>query len=94
MSNLDNIIADIKEVNQTYDFWIRDKDGNIKDDVICAEIIPFLEELKDYELDMTQEEIENFPSEISPATPEYADVALYDRHLDRPEGLRMNDSGA
>lgn len=60
MSNLDNIIADIKEVNQTYDFWIRDEDGNIKDDVICAEIIPFLEDLKDYELDMTQEEIENF----------------------------------
>ena len=60
MSNLDNIIADIKEVNQTYDFWIRDKDGNIKDDVICAEIIPFLKELKDYELDMTQEEIEKF----------------------------------
>ena len=59
MSNLDNIIADIKEVNSTYDFWIRDENGNIKDDVICADVIPFLEELKDYEVNMTQEEIEN-----------------------------------
>ena len=27
MSNIDNIIADITEVNQTYGFWIRDEDG-------------------------------------------------------------------
>ena len=59
MSNLDNIIADIENVNKTYDFWIRDENGNIKDDVICGNIIPFLKELKDYEVDMTQEEIES-----------------------------------
>ena len=49
MSNIDNIIADIAEVNRTYGFWIRDEDGNLKDDVICGEVIPFLEELKEYE---------------------------------------------
>jgi hypothetical protein len=59
MSNLDNIIADIKDVNRTCDFWIRNEDGNIKDDVICGEVIPFLEELKDYEVDMSQDEIES-----------------------------------
>ena len=58
MSNLDNIIADIENVNKTYDFWIRDENGNIKDDIICGNIIPFLKELKDYEVDMTQKEIE------------------------------------
>ena len=59
MSNIDNIIADIENVNQTYDFWIRDENGNIKDDVICGEVIPFLEELKDYEIDMSQDEIKD-----------------------------------
>ena len=57
MSNIENIIADIKEVNCTHDFWIRDKNGDIKDDVICGDVIPFLEELKEYEIDMTQDEI-------------------------------------
>lgn len=59
MSNIDNIIADIENVNQTYGFWIRDENGNIKDDVICGEVIPFLEELKDYEVDMSQDEIKD-----------------------------------
>ena len=59
MSNIENIIADIKEVNRTVNFWIRDKDGNIKNDVICGDVIPFLEELKDYEVDMSQNEIKD-----------------------------------
>ena len=59
MSNIDNIIADIIEVNQTYGFWIRDKDGNLKDDVVCGEVIPFLEELKEYEVEMSQADIKD-----------------------------------
>ena len=59
MSNIDNIIVDIENVNQTCDFWIRDEHGNLKDDVICGEVIPFLEELKDYEIDMSQDEIKD-----------------------------------
>ena len=59
MSNIDNIIADIEEVNQTYGFWIRDEHGNLKDDVICGEVIPFLEELKEYEVEMSQADIKD-----------------------------------
>ena len=59
MSNIDNIIADINEVNKSYDFWIRNEKGELKDDVICGEVIPFLESLKDYEVDMSQSEIKD-----------------------------------
>ena len=59
MSNLDNIIADINEVNRTYGFWIRDNNGKLKDDVICGEVIPFLESLKEFEIDMSQKEIKD-----------------------------------
>ena len=57
MTNLENIIMDIKEVNRTHDFWIRNSDGEIKDDVICGDIIPFLEELKAYEIDICQDAV-------------------------------------
>ena len=59
MSNLDNIIADINEINQTYDFWIRNNKGELRDDIICGEVIPFLESLKDYEVDISQSEIKD-----------------------------------
>ena len=59
MSTIDNIIADINEVNKSYDFWIRNEKGELKDDVICGEVIPFLESLKDYEVDMSQSEIKD-----------------------------------
>ena len=59
MSNLDNIIADINEVNKTYGFYIRNEDGTMRDDIICGEVIPFLEELKDYEIDMSQSDIKD-----------------------------------
>ena len=59
MSNIDNIIADIENVNQTYDFWIRDENGNIKDDVICGEVIPFLKDLKEFEIDISQSSIKD-----------------------------------
>ena len=59
MSNIENIIADIEEINQTYGFWIRDEHGNLKDDVVCGEVIPFLEELKEYEVEMSQANIKD-----------------------------------
>lgn len=77
MSNIDNIIADIENVNQTYDFWIRDENGNIKDDVICGEVIPFLEELKDYEVDMSQDEIKDM-------------MNFWDSNFDKPKYERNN----
>ena len=54
MSNIDNIIADITEVNRTYGFYIRDEDGNLRNDIVCGEVIPFLEELKNYEIDLSR----------------------------------------
>ena len=40
--------------------WIYDENGNISNDVICGDIIPYLEELKDYEIDATDEFISEF----------------------------------
>lgn len=50
MSRLDNVIADIRDVDKNGHAWIFDADGNIKNDVICGDVIPFLEELKEYEV--------------------------------------------
>ena len=64
MSNIDNIIADITEVNRTYGFYIRDEDGNLRNDIVCGEVIPFLEELKNYEIDLNDMGITSGMSEL------------------------------
>ena len=51
MSRIDNVIADIKNVDRNGHAWIFDADGNIRDDVICGDVILFLEELKEYEVE-------------------------------------------
>lgn len=52
MSRIDNVIADIKNVNKMHNHaWIYDDDGNIRDDVICGNVIDLLEELKPYEIE-------------------------------------------
>lgn len=51
MSRIDNVIADIKNIDKNGNAWIFDADGNIRDDVICGDVIPFLEELKGYEVE-------------------------------------------
>lgn len=58
MTRLDTIIEDIKEVNKTCGAWIYDADGEIKDDVICGNVLPLLYELKDYEVESTEESID------------------------------------
>ena len=58
MTKLDAVIEDIKEVNRTCGAWIYDADGNIKDDVICGSILPLLYELRDYEVESTEESID------------------------------------
>ena len=55
MLKLDAVIKDIKDVNLMGDAWIYDDDGNIKDNVICGNVLPWLEELKDYEIDVDDE---------------------------------------
>ena len=58
MSRIDNVIADIKSVDRNGHAWIFDADGNIRDDVICGDVIPFLEELKEYEVEFDDDEHE------------------------------------
>lgn len=58
MSRIDNVIADIKNVDKNGYAWIFDADGNIRDDVICGDVVPFLEELKEYEVEFDNDEHE------------------------------------
>lgn len=51
MTRLDKVIKDIKNVNKERHAWIYDADGNIKDDVICGNVLELLYELKDYEIE-------------------------------------------
>ncbi len=61
MSRLTNVIEEVKASrlgeNRT---WIYDENGNISNDVICGDIIPYLEELKDYEIDVYDSFINKF----------------------------------
>lgn len=58
MTKLDAVIKDIEAANKTCGAWIYDADGNIKDDVICGSVLELLYELKDYEVESTEESID------------------------------------
>ena len=58
MTRLDAVIKDIEEANKAGIAWIYDADGNIKDNVICGNVLPLLYELKDYEIEATEKFID------------------------------------
>jgi len=63
MSRLDRVIEQVKSirlVDKNHRAWIFDDDGNIRNDVICGDILPLLEELKEYEINVSDEWIEKF----------------------------------
>ena len=61
MSRLTDVIEQVKNSRIGENrAWIYDENGNISDEVICGDIIPYLEELKDYEIDATDEFISEF----------------------------------
>ena len=60
MTRLNAIIEDLEAVNKACGVWIYDADGNIKDNVICGNVLPLLYELKDYEIETTEESIDWF----------------------------------
>ena len=60
MTRLDAVIKDIEAVNKAGIVWIYDEDGNIKDNVICGNVLPLLYELRDYEVESTEESIDWF----------------------------------
>ena len=60
MSRLDRVIEAVKKTRTSGKQWIYDDNGNIRDDVICGDCIPFLEELKEYEIGATDKFIKDF----------------------------------
>ena len=61
MSRLTDVIEAVKasRVGENR-AWIYDENGNISDEVICGNVIPFLEELKEYEINANDEFISEF----------------------------------
>ena len=64
MSRIDNVIEDLKDCNTS---WIYDDEGRIKDSVICGDVIPFLKELKEYEVELEDAEFEELANRIKEA---------------------------
>ena len=61
MTRLEKVIEEVKAVRiRANRPWIFDENGNIREDVLIGDVIPLLEELKEYEVDITDEEIEEF----------------------------------
>ena len=60
MTRLENVINQVK-VSRTgkNHAWIFD-DGKISDNVVCGEVLDLLEELKEYEINVSDAWIENF----------------------------------
>lgn len=61
MSRLTNVIKQVKDSRIGDNVaWIYDENGNISNDVICGDIIPYLEELSEYEINVNDEFISEF----------------------------------
>lgn len=85
MTKLDAVIEDIKEVNKMGNAWIYGTDGNIKDDVICGNVLPLLYELKDYEVESTEESIDWIVENADRRWNTYNWNANIDHHIDVAE---------
>lgn len=61
MTRLDRVIEQVKRVRVTMPHpWIFDNNGKIKDDVICGEVLDILNALKDFEINVSDEWIDEF----------------------------------
>jgi len=61
MSRLDKVIEEVKEARKGEKRpWIFDDKGNIKDDVLICDVLPLLESLKEYEIEISNSEIEEY----------------------------------
>ena len=85
MTRLDAVIEDIKEVNKACGAWIYDADGNIKDDVICGNVLELLYELRDYEVESTEESIDWIVENANRRWNTYNWNANIDHHIDVAE---------
>ena len=85
MAKLDAVIEDIKEVNKSSGASIYDADGNIKDDVICGNVLPLLCELRDYETEATEKFIDWIIEHADRRWNTYNWNANIDHHIDVAE---------
>lgn len=64
MGKINMIIKDLKSLHKGPNRpWIYDENGKMKDNIICGDIIPLLEELKEYEVGWPNSRIERFVDE-------------------------------
>ena len=62
-TRLENVIEQVKAARTGANRpWIFTEDGKIADNVMCGEVLDVLEELKEYEISVSDEWIENFKS--------------------------------
>ena len=85
MTRLDAVIKDVEAVNKMGYAWIYDADGNIKDDAICGSVLPLLYELKDYEVESTEESIDWIVENTDRRWNTYNWNANIDHHIDVAE---------
>ena len=72
MSRLDKVIEQVKESRKGNNrAWIFDENGNIKDNIIIGEVLDILKELKDYEINVSDEYVKNFESDNADNTYNY-----------------------
>lgn len=61
MTRLEKVIEEVKAAHTGVNRpWIFDENGNMREDVLVGDVLPLLEELKEYEIDISDEEIEEF----------------------------------
>lgn len=61
MTRLEAVIEQVKAARQgQHRPWIFDENGKIYDHILCGEVLEFLEELKDYEINVTDDWIFKF----------------------------------
>lgn len=60
-TRLENVIERVKDSRKgEHRAWIFDDNGNVKDNVMCCEVLDLLDELKEYEIEVSDEWIEEF----------------------------------
>ena len=63
MTRLENVIEQVKEARKGENRpWIFNEDGKVADNVMCCEALDVLEELKKYEISVSDKWIDNFLS--------------------------------
>lgn len=64
MGKINMIIKDLESLHKGSNRpWIYDENGKMKDNIICGDVIPLLEELKEYEVGWPNSRIERFVDE-------------------------------